>query len=591
MKLWLDVCDTHWVKTGSGPIAVQSVTVDRLLDGAGGLSIDCVATDERTLAELTLEKRMKVYVSDDSGTRMIAKGVVRRRDKGFTSGGLSLSVSGPDSLDDLKRYSVLLNRQYVQLPRNEVFASLAGLAGWTVQADSTTQLLTARFDGVSVLSALQKICDQNGLHLREALTENSVIEMGSFGTDCGVVAVSGDSLPTGVYANTDIAIIESIQKSEDTEAIANWLIPIGAGEGEAALTLKNATRAEVKTMTGADGRVLYYMTDDASIATYGVIQRAGTFKDIAPLSNSTLSKQIASNSLYDAAKAWLDRNSVGQVVYSLSLKKVSQVIRPGDKIRVTYVGDVETREGKILQLEKVDGLFWVTQVSEAYTPDGMTMTLQVSNVDQVAMDSAKTIIGALEGMRVQNLKPATFPSTWTWNGFDFIHRRDFANIVSANNKDAVFPLRIDDSITEIVRVKFQFKTEPLYTLTPVFDGVVLPNPTFAMRLIGFEYGVLIGNNYPRGLRMYINDVDVTAKYGGPWNPAPTNAAVDVTLDITDDIVFASGGIYREHIILFRAEYTFSQTGVYLPALSDPSSHGIVKANINVIAISQAILPF
>jgi len=587
MNLWLDVCDTHWVKTGTGPIAVQSVTVDRLLDGAGGLSIDCVATDERTLAELTLEKRMKVYVSDDSGTRMIAKGVVRRRDKGFTSGGLSLSVSGPDSLDDLKRYSVLLNRQYVQLPRNEVFASLAGLAGWTVQADSTTQLLTARFDGVSVLSALQKICDQNGLHLREALTENSVIEMGLFGADCGVVAVSGDSLPTGVYANTDIAIIESIQKSEDTEAIANWLIPIGAGEGEAALTLKNATRAGVKTMTGADGRVLYYMTDDASIATYGVIQRAGTFKDIAPLSNSTLSKQIAGNALYDAAKAWLDRNSVGQVVYSLSLKKVSQVIRPGDKIRVTYVGDVETREGKILQLEKVDGLFWVTQVSEAYTPDGMTMTLQVSNVDQVAMDSAKTIIGALEGMRVQNLKPATFPSTFTYTYTDFIQAQ-FVALFNPANKPAVFSLNINDSVTDVTRVTISFKTSPLYSLIAIGGGQIIGVPHDWQNL-GQCFGVVLGTQYPKGLRLYINGVDVTAKYGGPWNPAPTNAPVEIdNLDITDDIL--ATGIYRKHSIVFRCEYTLGVVGIYVP-YGGSASQGVVELTMTVQAVSQAILPF
>ncbi|HRF98420.1 MAG TPA: hypothetical protein PLZ51_24605, partial [Aggregatilineales bacterium] len=76
-----------------------------------------------------------------------------------------------------------------------------GLAAWLVDADDTEALLTARFDGVSVLSALQKICDQNGIHLREGLTENSLLEIGSFGTECGVVAVSADSLPSGVYAN------------------------------------------------------------------------------------------------------------------------------------------------------------------------------------------------------------------------------------------------------------------------------------------------------------------------------------------------------------------------------------------------------
>ena len=85
-------------------------------------------------------------------------------------------------------------------------------------------------------------------------------------------------------------------------------------------------------MAGADGHTLYFMTNPDSIATYGVIQKAGMFKDIAPLTNSPASKEIASNALYDVAHAWLDRNSIAQYTYSITLKKVSRVIRPGDKI-------------------------------------------------------------------------------------------------------------------------------------------------------------------------------------------------------------------------------------------------------------------
>lgn len=586
MMLWVDVCDTNWVKTGTGPIMVQSATIDRLLDGAGGITLDCVATDERTLTELTNEKRVKVYVSDESGTRLVAKGVIRNRAKSFNNSGLSLSVSGPDSLDDLKRYSVLLNRQYTQLPRNTVLSALAGLAGWTVNADTTEQLLSARFDGVSVLSALQKICDQNGIHLREALTETNTIEIGTFGTDCGVVAVSGDSIPTGVYANDEIAIIASIQKNEVTEAVANWLIPIGAGEGEAALTLKNSTREGVKTMIGADGRNLYYMTNDDSIATYGVIQRAGTFKDIAPLSNSEPSKIIAGNALYDAALAWLDRNSVGQVTYSLSLKKVRRVIRPGDKIRVKYVGDVETRDGKILQLENVDAEFWVTQVSESYTPDGMSMSLQVSNVDQIAQDSAKIIIGALEGMRVQNLKPATFPAVFNYVYTDSIQTH-FADIMSTGNKPAEFSLNINNSITEVTRILVSIKTKPLHSLVDIAN-IPLSLVTNSQEL-GFLFGVRVGSEYPKGLRMYIDGTDVTAKYGGPWNPSPTNAAVEITdLDITEDII--ASGLYAKHSIVFRCAYTVGGTiGIYVP-YGGSNSQGVVELTINVEAICQAILP-
>lgn len=586
MKLWVDVCDATWTKMGAGPVLVKSATIDRVLDGAGTISLECVATDERTLETLTNEKRVKVYLSDDAGTRLIAKGVIRNVQKTFSQGGLTLSVSGPDSLDDLKRYSVLLNRQYTQLPRNEVLASLAGLAGWSVEADETDLLLSARFDGVSVLSALQKIAEQNGLHLREVLSESNTLQIGTFGDDCGLVAVSGDSIPTGVYANTDVAIIESIQKSETSEAIANWLIPIGAGEGEASLTLRYCTRDGVKTMTGADGRALYYITDEDSIATYGVIQKAGTFKDIAPLTNSPVSKQIASNALYDAAKVWLNRNSVAQVTYSISLKKVAKTIRPGDKIRVKYVGDVETKDGKILQLEKVDALFWVVGVSESYTPDGMSVRLEISNVDQVAQSTAKTIIGALEGLRVQNLKPATTQATFSYVYTDFLQTH-FADLFNSANKPAEFVLNINNSITEITRVLISVKTKPLYSLVDVLD---LPlSLADSSHDLGFLFGVRVGSQYPKGLRMYINGVDVTAKYGGPWNPSPTNAPVNLTdIDITEDIV--ASGIYRQHTIVFRCEYTVgSGVGIYVP-YGGSNSQGLVELTMNIEAISQAILP-
>jgi RES domain-containing protein len=91
-----------------------------------------------------------------------------------------------------------------------------------------------------------------------------------------------------------------------------------------------------------------------------------------------------------------------------------------------------------------------------------------------------------------------------------------------------------------------------------------------------------------GLRLYINGTDVTNKYGGPWNPSG-NVAVDISLDITDDILNASGGIYREHEIVFRADYRFSATGMYV-AISDPSSSGLVELTTKVLAICQAILP-
>ena len=55
-----------------------------------------------------------------------------------------------------------------------------------------------------------------------------------------VVFAKGDK-PT-VRLNTDAIIADNIEIVDDSNDVVNWVLPIGAGDGDAAVTLEDSTR-------------------------------------------------------------------------------------------------------------------------------------------------------------------------------------------------------------------------------------------------------------------------------------------------------------------------------------------------------------
>lgn len=85
-------------------------------------------------------------------------------------------------------------------------------------------------------------------------------------------------------------------------------------------------------------------------------------------------------------------------------------------------------------------------------------------------------------------------------------------------------------------------------------NVTIPNHTHSLDIPGhnhsMSYGLYADTNYPQGISLSIDSVDVTAALGGPW--APSNAGIDIELDITDYLVNASGGLRQNHTLKFEA---------------------------------------
>ena len=404
MRLWVDVFNAAGERLGPGPIvAVQTATVQRVLDGAGGWSLSLPAADRRHLALLTEGNYVTLWGELGSQMRALGGGQIEAVTLSGGTEGAVMQVKGPDRLAELKHASTLLGRQYSDAPIADVASDLAGLAGWTASVESGLGVTTLRFDGESTLKALQTLIETHGLHLRWSGGER-VVEVGTFGTDSGLRLIQRRALGIDVYDNPHVTLIEKITVSRDESEIINWLLPLGA-KAEPRVTLEHSTRTgpyAIKSMVGPDGSALYYLTDAASEARYGRRQAVKVYDQVKAASAAPADMTAAANALYDAAASELTRSNQRQESYDLTLVGVKQTIRPGDLVRVVYQGAVE-RDGERVAWLDTDDLYWVVEVSETWGSEGHTVRVSVSNVDRVAEDAAQTVARTVAKVRVMEV--------------------------------------------------------------------------------------------------------------------------------------------------------------------------------------------
>lgn len=405
MRAWVDVLDALGNRLGDGALmSLLSASVTRNLDGVGSLELSFPATDIRVAQLLRQERRLRVMVDDGQAVREWGSGIVRQLSYRESASGWTLVASCPDSLDELKRHSVLFNRAYNNQAIPTLVSDLvSSVAGWSVST-SAVSLVSARFDAVSVLKALQDLIKLQGLHLR--LGTAKTLEVGSFGASSGVTLMNVPQITQAMYEDDSLAFIESLSQTVDSEALVNRLYVLGAGANvDSALTLQQATRTSpypIQSMT-AYGRTLYYIEDSASIALYGVIERVGQFKEIAPLSNNAIDVERAANALYDAAAAWLLRYKDPQESYSLRVKKLSANLSVGDKVRLVYHEPILRADGSFVPPRNLDAEFWVMSLTERLGVGGVSTQLELSLSDRYDESVAKTLIGSLDQIRLQGM--------------------------------------------------------------------------------------------------------------------------------------------------------------------------------------------
>jgi hypothetical protein len=141
-------------------------------------------------------------------------------------------------------------------------------------------------------------------------------------------------------------------------------------------------------------------------------------------------------------------------------------------------------------------------------------------------------------------------------GGDHRHLVAFANSTSNNNPGEQlyvfsFPTAPDGSSPASLgmAVRSVGSLTDIYTGTSSGDHshtINIPPHTHTVPSLLIDYGIEDDTQYPNTLRMRVNGVDVTETLGGPWGAG--GAEVNTTVDVTEYLTAASGGLRQRHKI-------------------------------------------
>lgn len=606
--LWVDVYNAAGDRLGDGPVwDIKSVEVNRQLDGTGTFVIEA-SVSARSLELLTNEKRVKIYNEDAGGIRLLGQGIIETQAIVESPPGVSLRVTGPDILDELVRKNTLRSRLFSQSTIQTVADALIALVpGWSVDVDASIadNVVDARYDGASVLKAFRDLVGRYGHHFRLS-SDSKVVSISQFGEDSGLRIIKTQVITPAMIRDPNLLFVQRLPQTTETSDLANWIIPLGAGEGIGQLTLEHSTRTTpftIQSMAGPDGTLQYYLSDATSVAAYGQIEKILAFKQIAALSNSSTDIANAANALYDAAAEWLTRNKDPIVRYGLMVKNAKENVLPGDKIHINYKGRIITPDGAEVDYLSVRGDFWVMQAVETVNLDGQTVDLEIANVDQRNETVAEKVASSIESIELRDLKPEISASVRS-----YVYDREMDSTLSA-----VIPVEFTDATLQLQRVRFRLKTTPLRTNVTTSAGSAHTHAIFAFvggavtesekRYTGFPgspqvafkgpskslsttnespvhthdplFGIADDAVSPKTVTVLVDDVDVTTELFGFTPLAPTGANLDVLADVgvlTDLLIDAIGGLRQEHTI--EVECT--------------SQQGRVEATIEIFEINQSV---
>ncbi|MEM6280600.1 MAG: hypothetical protein AAF787_00285, partial [Chloroflexota bacterium] len=457
MRLWIDVYDpTYTTLQGDGPIPVVSAKAGRALDGPARCSAVVPATDARALSLLSSRRIAEVWYSsptDANGKRLLCAFVIHNIS--FADDAQrTMQINGDDALSLLITKITYLRDTYSQQSFSTIVNTLENITGAGWDFDITNTLLASkdistRFDGQTVLKALQTLCEHEGAHFRLKAGEVRTVEIGFFGAQTSVRVEAYEGAPHTISNNAELSLLKRISITEKSQDIVNAILPTGASNGEFYIDLEESTRGR-KVTTIRNGVTEYWLEDAPSIATYGRIERRMTFREIAPVTNSAADRLAASNVLDDAAYAELNWRSLPQTIYRLEAKKVDTTISVGDRLPVAYRGTV-LQDGTVTATRTIDGTFWVLSADENVGDDGQTVALEVSNIDRQSTGVASVVLGTVDAIEVNGVNVQPEASKCIFGPY-------YEDIDSSTS--ATVPIDLTSSTLRIVRVYLRFTTSP-----------------------------------------------------------------------------------------------------------------------------------
>ena len=550
---WVIVEDAAGNQLGPGDIRAREVSVTPKLDAAGKWSATCIGSDRRALDLLQVNRVVRIYrQTHGNPTREIGAGIITTRQFVEDPGKHTLRVDGPDLLEELRRKNTLLGREYAQDTLNTVVQALVGLVpGWTATVEAAIQgtLVEARFDGTNILKALVELAHRYDCHLRLGGTPGQrMVEISRLGNATLHTFRNAPTVAGGDFGGDGVVLRVTEDKITTTgDNYYNVLMPVGAGEGEAALTLATTTRSTpypIQSLTGPDLRTLYYLatttypsggnTDFRTDAA--AIVKVAQMRDIGPLSQSTADIRNAADALYDEAAEKLKRAAIIQEVYNVTLTGVAAQIRAGDRARILYHSD--TPGNTDAPYLSVDGTFIVLEATETVNVDHAVVSLKVSNIDRQPVGAIEILLQAIQKLELHSLKPNIVQGAPT----AYVYDREIAPGLNAE-----VPIEFTDSTLELNRCRLRLKTSPLRTTAVdaldipahrhrvgfVPSAITFSNPVNTQFFIatGNNFGDVVENN----ASAFITGAFITPGHNN-WVTGATepNITSQIAFDIHDD---------------------------------------------------------
>jgi len=454
------------------------------------------------------------------------------------------------------------------------------------------------YEGESVFAAIDVMRDRWYQHFRLGTIANQ-LEFGAFGADNGFLLQGFEGVTTDLFqANENSAHISSIRETIDVSGVYNRIVATSGGQGsEAELTIGSTAVGDYPVLSGLnqDGTSYYYIQDNASIAAYGLRTKVVKFPNIRPISNNLVDIQRAKDATKYAAEAYLRQKKEPIYQYSIEVVGIRSNLRVGDQAHVIYRSLAGTNGIPYLS---VDDMFYLMDIRYSRDSKGQRRTaLTVCTTSQRRTSDQDVIVDVIRDISVLklHLQPTAF---WKESESQDFCGNDWLRLLK---RDAKFSVEIDNSITKLTKVRIRFKSRPLAVQGLIGQPSLSPWES--------AYMIIEGDQHPKEVHLFIDNVDVSVKYGGPWNIRLSgtpgfgwtagqyqNNALDVKLDITDDILNSPSGLYANHEVRFRAMADPNAFAYIIPghgvgtSINGDATSGIIVCNIQIQGITQGIQP-
>lgn len=450
-NFWVDIEDSAGTRIGRGPLRASQFRHVSRLSAAGEFSFVVSAADLNLSALAEKRVAMCKYIDRAGDLQTFGGGVIDKIVRTVQEdGSLVITVSGNDLVRELSYRSVGAldltggGGAGVTDAPDQVMAFAP--AGWTINDGATLVNVYAGYDGESVQSALSGIGEHIGEHWR--LGSGRVIDwIGPSSTFAAsdVRAVQHLNDPVAAETADAIAVITSLEEESDAADLLSRVIPRGAGNGGAALTLAYATDSAPGGYTLNTSS--NYVKRDASETTYGRIERVIDFKNIGPLSNTTADIQAAANMLLQAAVEHLRRYGAPQKFYRVGLAKVGQSLQPGTLLRVVYRKLVDGAA-----VYDLDDEFIIVEAERQISAEGIaTTSVVISTIDRMPMTDSDYLAQQAMSARVLSAHQQLGASVDT-----FTYRDEMDN-----SKGVSFRFWLGDEYTSIQRAIMRFRIQSL----------------------------------------------------------------------------------------------------------------------------------